>query len=175
MPDVSGFIRITGSQVRRPPGQGLERALRRLKPGGKLVVWRLDRLSRSLVHLVRLLEQLGRRGIRFQSLTENIDTTSSGGRLIFHLMAALAEFERTLISERTRAGMAAARLGGKRLGRQPSLTPVQCQEAMRLQTEDGWSARKVAANYGVHPRTLRRHLAGLELTVDAASSSDLST
>jgi DNA invertase Pin-like site-specific DNA recombinase len=97
---------ISGSLASRP---NLNRALRTLRPGDKLVVWRLDRLGRSLVNLIQLLDQLGEKGVRFHSLNENIDTTSSGGRLVFHMMAALAEFERTLISERTRAGMAAAR------------------------------------------------------------------
>ncbi|NWD58636.1 recombinase family protein [Pseudomonas veronii] len=88
----SGF---SGSASSRP---GLDRALRTLRPGDKLVVWRLDRLGRSLVHLVRLLEVLGKRDVHFRSLCEHIDTSSSGGRLVFHMMAALAEFERTLIS-----------------------------------------------------------------------------
>ncbi|WP_332309088.1 recombinase family protein [Candidatus Burkholderia verschuerenii] len=163
--EAAGCVRIftdhgvSGAKVTRP---GLERALRRLKPGGKLVVWRLDRLGRSLTHLVKVLDHLGRRHIRFQSLTESIDTTSSGGRLIFHMMAALAEFERALISERTRAGMAAARLQGKSLGRQPSLTPEQCFEALLLREKNQWSTREVAAHYGVHPRTLRRRVACLK-------------
>ncbi len=103
---------VSGAKISRP---GLERACS-TPSSGKLVVWRLDRLGRSLTRLVKLLDQLGRRQIRFQSLTENIDTRLSGGCLIFHMMAALAEFERTLISERIRAEMAAARLEGKRLG-----------------------------------------------------------
>lgn len=149
---------VSGAKTTRP---GLERALRRLKPGGKLVVWRLDRLGRSLTHLVKILDQLGKRQIRFQSLTECIDTTSSGGRLIFHMMAALAEFECSLISERTRAGMAAARFEGKRLGRQRSMTPEQCFEALRLREQNQWSAREIAAYYNVYPRTLHRRVSGL--------------
>jgi len=138
--------------------RGLDRALHALRGGDKLVVWRLDRLGRSLSHLVDLLEQLGRRKVCFQSVTENIDTTSSGGRLVFHMMAALAEFGRSLISERTRAGMAAARAQGKHLGRQPSLVADQCKEAKRLIDEKRWSINDVAAHFGVHPRTLLRHL-----------------
>ncbi len=88
-----------------------------LRPGDMLVVWRLDRLGRSLINLVELVNSLGTRGIEFRSLTESIDTSSSGGRLVFHLMAALAEFERSLISERTKSGMAAAKLRGKHIGR----------------------------------------------------------
>ncbi|WP_439854768.1 recombinase family protein [Pseudomonas yamanorum] len=145
----------SGSLSSRP---GLDRAMRRLKPGGKLVVWRLDRLGRSLSHLVQLLEQLARRGVRFQSITEHIDTTSPGGRLIFHMMAALAEFERALISERTRAGMSAARAEGKLVGRRPSLTPLQCEEAHHLIMQHGLSKQEVATRFHVHPRTLRRLL-----------------
>ncbi len=147
---------VSGQNTSRP---GLERALRQLGPGCKLVVWRLDRLGRSLIHLVKLMDQLGHRKVSFQSLTEAIDTTSSGGRLLFHVMAALAEFERSLISERTRAGMRAARNEGKRLGRQPSLTLQQCQEACQLRREQGWTTREIANRFGVHPRTLLRRLA----------------
>ncbi|WP_439855983.1 recombinase family protein [Pseudomonas yamanorum] len=146
----------SGSLSSRP---GLDRAMRRLKPDGKLVVWRLDRLGRSLSHLVQLLEQLARRGVRFQSITEHIDTTSPGGRLIFHMMAALAEFERALISERTRAGMSAARAEGKLVGRRPSLTLLQCEEARHLIVQHGLSNQEVAARFHIHLRTLRRLLA----------------
>jgi DNA invertase Pin-like site-specific DNA recombinase len=83
---------ISGCLAVRP---GLTKTLKALKTGDKLVVWRLDRLGRSLINLIKLLDQLGRRNIKFQSISENIDTNSSGGRLIFHMMAALAEFERT--------------------------------------------------------------------------------
>ncbi|UVT05885.1 recombinase family protein [Burkholderia glumae] len=147
---------ISGTARSRP---GLDKALRCLRPGGKLVVWRLDRLGRSLVHLVKMLDQLGHRDVRFHSVTESIDTTSSGGLLLFHMMAALAEFERNLISERTRAGMAAARQEGKRLGRRPSLTPRQCGLACHLGEAHNWSTLEVAAHFRVHPRTLRRLIA----------------
>ncbi|TBV76401.1 recombinase family protein [Pseudoxanthomonas winnipegensis] len=100
---------VSGATRSRP---GLDKLMARLKPGDTLAVWRLDRLGRSLPHLVQMLEALGDRGVAFHSLTENIDTSTSGGRLVFHFMAALAEFERTLISERTRAGLASARLAG---------------------------------------------------------------
>lgn len=104
---------------------GLKRALASLQPGDTLVVWRLDRLGRSLINLVSLMSELGSRGIEFYSLMENIDTTSAGGRLVFHLMAALAEFERSLISERTRAGMEAAKLRGIHVGRPRRIKPAQ--------------------------------------------------
>lgn len=105
---------ISGSKAERA---GLLEAINALQSGDMLVVWRLDRLGRSLINLVELVNNLGKRGIEFRSLTESIDTGSSGGRLVFHLMAALAEFERSLISERTRAGMEAARRNGKHVGR----------------------------------------------------------
>lgn len=143
---------ISGSVRARP---GLDKALRRLSAGDMLVVWRLDRLGRSLVHLVHLLENLGNRHIRFKSICEYIDTSSSGGRLVFHMMAALAEFERSLISERTRAGMAAARARGKHLGRQPSLNVDQCREA-KLLLNQGVNIRNVADQFKVTPRTLIR-------------------
>lgn len=143
---------ISGRAHSRP---GLDRALKHLKKGDKLVVWRLDRLGRSLLHLVNLLEELGNRGVSFCSLREYIDTTSSGGRLVFHMMAALAEFERSLISERTRAGMAAARARGQHVGRLPSLDTKQCLEARRS-LSTGASPEQVAAGYGVTTRTLLR-------------------
>ena len=146
---------ISGSTSERP---GLSRVLRALHAGDELVVWRLDRLGRSLTHLVQLLDQLGERGVRFRSLNESIDTHSSGGRLVFHMMAALAEFERSLISERTRAGMAAARAQGKRMGRPPSLTPAQRREATHLIKSGRVSFKEAAAFYHVQPRTLHRLL-----------------
>ncbi len=145
----------SGSLSSRP---GLDSAMRRLKPEGKLVVWRLDRLGRSLSHLVKLMETLAKRRIKFHSITENIDTTSSGGRLVFHMMAALAEFERSLISERTRAGMIAARAEGKTVGRRPSLTPKQCEAANHFIVQHGFSKQKVAEYFQIHVRTLLRLL-----------------
>ncbi|MDP9899189.1 recombinase family protein [Variovorax ginsengisoli] len=152
--------------------------MRHVHAGGKLVVWRLDRLGRSLSHLVTLLEQLGRRDVRFQSLNEHIDTSTSGGRLVFHMMAALAEFERALISERTRAGMAAARAGGRRVGRRPSLSPQQCDEACRLMADEQWSLRDLGAHFGLHPRTVNRllriHTHGQEMFQVLSRSPDVS-
>ena len=104
----------SGAREKRPD---LDRCLGYLRAGDTLVVWRLDRLGRSLRHLVTLVADLGARGIGFRSLTENIDTTTAGGRLIFHVMAALAEFEREIIKERSIAGVAAARARGRKPGR----------------------------------------------------------
>ncbi|KAB2715324.1 recombinase family protein [Brucella intermedia] len=113
---------ISGASTDRP---GLRQAMDMLQSGDTLVVWRLDRLGRSLVHLVEQVSALARDGIEFRSLTENIDTGSSGGKLLFHVVAALAEFERSLISERTKAGMAAAKLRGKHVGRPRRTQPAE--------------------------------------------------
>lgn len=98
---------LSGADFQRP---GLKKALHHLKSGDMLVVWRLDRLGRSLVDLIQTVNGLSKRGCEFRSLTESIDTSSSGGRLVFHMMGAMAEFERAIISERTKAGMEAARI-----------------------------------------------------------------
>jgi DNA invertase Pin-like site-specific DNA recombinase len=102
--------------------KGLEEALNYVRKGDTLVVWRLDRLGRSLPHLITTMTDLEERGIGFRSLTENIDTTTSGEKLIFHIFGALAEFERNLIRERTTAGLTAARARGRRGGRAKALT-----------------------------------------------------
>lgn len=158
---------ISGSVRKRP---GLTKALKSLRKGDKLVVWRLDRLGRSLVNLVQLLEELGKREIRFCSMCEHIDTSSSGGRLVFHMMAALAEFERSLISERTRAGMAAARARGQHVGRFPSMNTEQCLEAQAL-LDQGIPPTCVAKRFKVTPRTLIRLVQRVTKTSDAAPSS----
>jgi DNA invertase Pin-like site-specific DNA recombinase len=103
--------------------KGLDQALGQLRAGDTLVVWRLDRLGRSLPHLIETITHLENQGIGFKSVTEQIDTTTSGGKLIFHIFGALAEFERNLIRERTRAGLQAARARGRKGGR-PKLDPT---------------------------------------------------
>ncbi|HDR9511026.1 DNA resolvase [Burkholderia cepacia] len=145
---------ISGADFCRP---GLDTALERLEPGDTLVVWRLDRLGRSLGKLVDLITFLGNRKVDFVSLMEAINTRSSGGVLIFHMMAAMAEFERTLISERTRAGLAAARARGKALGRKRALSPDQCKQAIQM-IRMQHPLFEVAARFKVHPRTVRRML-----------------
>lgn len=143
---------ITGKAVSRP---GLDAALATLNPGDTLVVWRLDRLGRSLVHLIGLIDELDRQGVRVESLTEALETGSSSGRLVLHMMAALAEFERTLISERTRAGLAAARARGTRLGRPPRFGAAVRRQALH-DVANGQPVAKVASAHGMHPRTLYR-------------------
>ncbi|KVU31154.1 hypothetical protein WK66_05685 [Burkholderia ubonensis] len=142
---------ISGVDFSRP---GLDRALSRLRAGDILVVWRLDRLGRAISKLLELVEFLERRHVHFESLTEAISTQSCGGTLVFHMMAALAQFERSLISERTRAGMAAARARGKTLGRKPALSERQRIQALELMRTE--SLVRIAERFNVHPRTLRR-------------------
>lgn len=136
--------------------RGLNAVLRTLRKGDTLVVWRLDRLGRSIRHLIDVITKLQARGIEFRSVTENIDTSSAGGRMIFHVIAAMAEFERSMISERTVAGMAAARQRGQRLGRRRSMTEEQCAEAVKALRHGCESLADVARRYNVHPRTLKR-------------------
>jgi DNA invertase Pin-like site-specific DNA recombinase len=112
--------------------KGLDEPLSYVRKGDTLVVWRLDRLGRSLPHLITTMTDLEERGIGFKSLTENIDTTTSGGKLIFHIFGALAEFERNLIRERTQAGLTAARERGRKGGRPKALTPKQLSIAQSL-------------------------------------------
>ncbi|HDR8861726.1 TPA: recombinase family protein [Burkholderia territorii] len=144
---------VSGADFYRP---GLDAALTHLSAGDLLMVWRLDRLGRSLGKLVDLITHLEGREIQFGSVMESINTKSSGGLLIFHMMAALAQFERSLISERTRAGMAAARARGQTLGRKRALDAKQRCEAIDLLKDH--SIADVARRFGIHPRTLKRAL-----------------
>ncbi|MEF0943861.1 recombinase family protein [Rhizobium sp. BR 362] len=134
---------------------GLDKALKSLGKGDTLVVWRIDRLGRSLSHLLAIVERLRLRGIEFRSLTENIDTSSAGGKLVFHILGALAEFEKSLIRERTIAGLEAARARGKRPGRRRVLTDAQCEEILAA-LGAGTAVREIASRYNVHPRTVAR-------------------
>ncbi|WP_420417564.1 recombinase family protein [Pacificispira sp.] len=147
-----------GVSGRTAARKGLGQALCSLERGDTLVVWRLDRLGRSLVHLIGLIETFSQEGVEFRSLTEAIDTNSAGGKLIFHIMAAMAEFERQLISERTRAGMDAARARGKHIGRPTILTAAQVKSARRSLASGRTSVKKLARALGVHPDTLSRSL-----------------
>lgn len=146
---------VSGASTTRP---GLALALDEVGEGDVLVVWKLDRLGRSLSHLVELLDGLGKRSVGFASITESIDTTTAGGRLVFHMMAALSEFERSVIVERTRAGMAAARRRGKSLGRPAKLTDEHLDHARDLIASGSHTKRSVAALLGVNESTLRRAL-----------------
>ncbi|KVK71655.1 DNA resolvase [Burkholderia cepacia] len=144
---------VSGTRKER---QGLNDALSRLARGDTLVVWRLDRLGRSLSQLVILMSHLRDRSVHFTSLNESIDTNSPTGMFMFHMIAALAEFERSLISERTKAGLAAARHRGSRLGRPRALSPQELSEAMDLVKT--YPDEFVAKQFGVHVKTLRNAL-----------------
>lgn len=146
----------SGAKVDRP---GLTRALEHVRQGDVLVVWRLDRLGRSLASLIELMTQLDHRGIGFKSLTEQIDTTTSGGKLIFHIFGALAEFERNLIRERTQAGLSAARARGRKGGRPRRLdTDRKVQMARQLHADPTNSIADICQTLGVSRATLYRYL-----------------
>ena len=143
---------MSGKTSDRP---GLKKVLRTLSEGDTLVVWKLDRLGRSMRHLVTLIEDLRGRGVNFRSLTDSIDTSTPMGRFFFHVMGALAEMERELIVERTRAGLAAARQQGRIGGRRSKLTAEQWAQAGRL-LEAGESRQRVALIFDVGMSTLYR-------------------
>lgn len=139
----------------------LAEALDFLRPGDVLVVFKLDRVARSLPHLLEIMEELRRREIGFQSLTEEINTTTPGGRLVFHVMAAIAEFERDLIRERTMHGLRAARERGRIGGRPRVMTDEKLQAARKL-LDDGTPAREVARMLSVSVPTLYRWIPAAE-------------
>lgn len=143
---------VSGAAKKRPQ---LDQALALIKPSDVLVVWKLDRLGRSLSHLIELTADLGARGIGFRSLSEAIDTTSAQGKLMLHMLGALAEFERSLIAERTRAGLVAAKRRGAKLGRKPKLSEDQIAHAKQL-IDAGESPSRVAKTIGVSTATLYR-------------------
>lgn len=147
---------MSGSLEHRPE---FDKLLDQLRPGDTLVVWRLDRLGRSIRHLIDQLHALAERGVGFRSLQETIDTTSPGGRLIFHVFAALAEFERDLIKERTNAGLAAARARGRTGGRPPRLSPDQVRTAQRLYEQQDMTVAQIGNVLGVSRTTVYRSLA----------------
>ena len=146
---------LSGATTKRP---SLLRCIKTLQDGDTLIVWKLDRLARSLRDLVSMIEDFEKRGIHFRSLTEEINTTTPGGKLIFHIFAALAEFERGLIIERTREGMKAARARGVRSGPKPKLSPQQIDHARKL-IDQGKRREEVADLFKVGRTTLYRALA----------------
>ncbi|WP_099299372.1 recombinase family protein [Corynebacterium dentalis] len=134
----------------------LTRLLDYAREGDTLVVWRLDRLGRSIKHLIEQVEELNARKIEFQSLQENIDTTTAGGRLIFHLFSALAEFEHDLIVERTQAGLEAARARGRKGGRKPKLSPAQRSLVKDLYDGRKHTVQQIADMFDVNRATIYR-------------------
>lgn len=147
--------KASGAQRDRPE---LMAAIDYVRGGDTIVVWKLDRMARSLKQLIETVEELEQRGIGFKSLTEAIDTTTSGGRLVFHIFAALAEFERSIIRERTVAGLAAAKARGARPGRKPSLDANDIEAAKALLAKGELTVAEVAGRLGVAPSTLYKHI-----------------
>lgn len=144
-------------------GKDIERkelaaCLKALREGDTLVVWRLDRLGRSLPDLVRIVGELEQKGVSFESLTEKIETGSAAGKLVFHVFAALAEFERNLIRERTRAGLVAARARGRSGGRKPKLDEKQVREIKALLRDPDIQVADVARRYGVSRTTIYKYV-----------------
>lgn len=147
----------SGAKESRP---GLDEALDFARKGDELVVWRLDRVGRSLPHLVTLMGQLRDRGIGFRSVTENIETETPGGRLVMHMFAALAEFERDLIRERTRGGLKAARARGRTGGRKP-LAPAKLKALKAMWAEKTMTADEIAAQLEIGRRTVFKYVKGM--------------
>src|SRR5438876_2650645 len=138
--------------------KGLEAALNYVREGDTLVVWRLDRLGRSLKHLIETITNLNNRKIGFKSIQENIDTTTPGGKLIFHIFGALAEFERDIIRQRTLAGLASARARGRKGGRPASMTPTKLALARQMYDSRQHTLADIARTPGVSRASIYRHL-----------------
>lgn len=150
---------VSGAKVDRP---GLAAALSTCRPGDTLAVWKLDRLGRSLPHLVETVRDLVARGVGFRSLQESIDTTTSGGKLIFHIFASLAEFERDLIRERTNAGLSAARARGRKGGRPKGVDTKKQKAALALKKEGTHSVREICEIVGIARNTYYKYTRGAD-------------
>jgi DNA invertase Pin-like site-specific DNA recombinase len=148
---------ISGSKTDRP---GLNEALEYARQRDTVVVWRLDRLGRSLPHLIEVVNGLGDRGVEFKSLKETIDTSTAGGKLVFHVMAAMAEFERDLIRERTNAGLAAAKARGRNGGRPNALTAEQVKMGKALSKDPDLTVAQICQQLGCSRATYYRQIAG---------------
>ena len=149
--------KASGAQRDRPE---LKAALKYMRAGDTLVVWKLDRLARSIRQLIDTVENLEQRGIGFRSLTETIDTTTSSGRLVFHIFAGLAEFERSIIRERTQAGLASARARGRLGGRPPAMKEKDIAAAKALLRDPDITVAEVAKRLEVSSATLYRYMPG---------------
>lgn len=147
--------KMTGKLRERPE---LANCLRTLRTGDVLIVWKLDRLARSLKDLVEIIQDLNERGVGFRSLTESIDTTSPGGRLVFHIFGALAEFEHDLIRERTKAGLQAARARGRKGGRRPAMSEADIKKAAAMLLDPDMTKKEVAEHFRVSRTTLNSSL-----------------
>jgi DNA invertase Pin-like site-specific DNA recombinase len=144
----------SGAKTRRPC---LEKAVSYCRKGYVLVVWKLDRMGRSMSHLIEMIQSIEKRGVGFQSLTEKIGTTSAGGRLVFHLFGALAEFERDLIRERVQAGLKSARTRGRKGGR-PPVSEETKRMAKNLMFDTNLSVKQICERLGVAKSTLYKYV-----------------
>lgn len=145
----------SGSKADRPE---LKKAISYAREGDTLVVWKLDRLGRSIQHLIDLVNQLQERKIGFKSLQENIDTTTSGGKLIFHIFSALAEFERDIIRERTKAGLQAARARGRKGGRPKGLDVKKIKLAKKLHKDKNYTIKEICETLNISKSSLYNYL-----------------
>lgn len=145
--------KISGSKAQRPELQDI---LKQLRPGDVVTVTKYDRLSRSLQDLLIIVDVIWKSGAGFRSLAEDIDTTTPAGRLVFHVFASIAQFERERISERTKEGLVAARKRGRIGGRPPALSNIQRQEVHKMRDEGGRSIAELALLFNVSPNTIRR-------------------
>lgn len=148
--------KVSSASKKRPE---LEKCLDALREGDILTVWRLDRLGRSIKHLIEIGSSLNEQGIGFQSITEHIDTNSPNGKLVFHMFAAFAEFERDLIRERTKEGLKAARARGRKGGRKPALSSDQIKKAKAMLLDPEMTKSEVSKFFGVSRVTLNKALA----------------
>src|SRR6185295_11316055 len=145
---------VSGAKTERP---GLAAALEACRGGDVLIVWKLDRLGRSLAHLVEIIQALAKRNVGFRSLQEQLDTTTSGGKLIFHLFASLAEFERDLIRERTNAGLVAARARGRVGGRPTGVDEKKRKAALALKRDPNYTVQEICAIVGISRNTYYKY------------------
>jgi DNA invertase Pin-like site-specific DNA recombinase len=146
---------VSGTKAER---KGLTEALSHLRAGDTLVVWRLDRLGRSLRHLIDTITELGEREVGFKSLQENIDTTTSGGMLVFHIFGSMAEFERNIIRERTLAGLKSARSRGRAGGRPKALTPKEVQMLKHMAADKSLTVSDICKTLGIARTTFYRYV-----------------
>lgn len=146
---------VSGTTTARP---GLDAALTNLRPGDTFTVWKLDRLGRTTKHLIATVEQFKAEGVEFASLTEGMDTTTPAGRMLFTVLGAVAEMERDLIAERTRAGLEAARARGRKGGRRPKASPAQRREMHRMRNVDNRTLDEIAELIGLSRSTVIREL-----------------
>ena len=155
----------SGVKAARP---GLDDALKQLRKEDILIVWKLDRLGRSIQHLIQTIKELSDKDIGFKSLQENIDTTTSGGKLIFHIFSALAEFERDIIQERTKAGLKAARARGRMGGRPPSLNEKQVEKMLARYHEQKLTVAEICKIFSISRPSFYNYLNKSKKAIQAA-------